>query len=218
MTKKTYANKLGISPSQLSQWLPEGLPGPPDVKAGLRWIRREQGPQRSRRSGKSLVTAQPRAKAKRSLPVVLGDSWPDRVERAREMEKSSYRAYLVAVQEGQSAQLERLQAAHVRSIATVADVEQRAMEAHSKTGDLLRREDVRSMMMQLLTPLREALDKLPLSERTNANPANPEIAERALTEWRLRFLTRCNNAEFKFNALHVTKCPTTSIASEPVAM
>jgi len=200
MKKSTYASKLGISASQLSQWLPQGLPGPPRVKAGLEWIAKNKA-QRSRRGGKSSVVVKPGAKAKASFPAILGDTWPDRVARAREMERASYLAYIEAVNGGNSAQLERLQAAHVKSISTVADVEERAAKAEAGVT-VIKYVDAEAVMLSALKPLREALDKLPLNERTNCNPEHPEIAERALKEWRDRLIVRAKAAEIAFKPCH----------------
>ena len=80
----------------------------------------------------------------------------------------------------------------------MAGVEDMARTEEIKTGDMVHRESVKSVMEQLLRPLREALDKLPLNERTNCNPEKPEIAERALKEWRDRLLLRAKSAVAKF--------------------
>jgi len=117
------------------------------------------------------------------------------------MERSSYQAYISAVQSGDVGQLERLQAAHVKSISTVADVEERALQA--ELGDkTIKYVDAEAVMVAVLTPLREALDKLPLNERTNCNPDHPEIAEKALMEWRDRLLIRASSAENAFKPCH----------------
>jgi hypothetical protein len=169
------------------------------AKTYLRWRRKHRESRTSRRREKPVVT-KPRAKSKRSSPVViLGDSWPDRLERARAMEKASYRAYLDAAQECDASQLERLQAAHVRAIAMVGDVEQRAAEAELKCGHLVSVEAVKAMIEQMIRPLRTAIDKLPINERLACNPEHPEIAERALNEWRVRMILRARRALAAFD-------------------
>jgi len=170
------------------------------AKTYLAWRRKHRESRASRPREKPAV-AKPGAKSKAPSPVVLGDDWPDRVSRAREMERSSYQAYISAVQSGDVGQLERLQAAHVKSISTVADVEERAAKA--ELGDkTIKYVDAEAVMVAVLTPLREALSKLPLNERTNCNPQQPEIAERALTEWRDRLLIRASSAENAFKPCH----------------
>jgi hypothetical protein len=62
------------------------------------------------------------------------------------MEKASYRAYIEAVRDGDSAQLERLQAAHVKSISTVADVEDRAAKAEAR-DKVVTIEDAKKVML-----------------------------------------------------------------------
>jgi len=202
MKKSTYANELGISPSQLSQWLPQGLPGPPHVKAGLAWIAKNKA-QRSRRGSKKPATAKPERKAMPSrAPASGGDTWADRVERARQTERQTHASYLDALARGDTAQLERLLSSHSRAVAEVAKTESLASEASQENGDVVKRSDAERVMEQLLRPLREALDKLPLNERTNCNPQQPEIAERALTEWRDRLLIRASSAENAFKPCH----------------
>lgn len=170
------------------------------VDAYVAWRRKHRESRASRRREKPAV-GNPGAKSKAPSPVVLGDDWPDRVSRAREMERSSYQAYISAVQSGDVGQLERLQAAHVKSISTVADVEERALQA--ELGDkTIKYVDAEAVMVAVLTPLREALDKLPLNERTNCNPDHPEIAEKALMEWRDRLLIRASSAENAFKPCH----------------
>ncbi len=82
-----------------------------------------------------------------------------------------------------------------------------AAEAQLGSGDVLRRSDALATMEAVLTPLNEALRKLPLNERTNCNPQNPEIAERALTEWRDRLCIRARAALNPFQPVDLCDAP-----------
>jgi len=139
-------------------------------------------------------------------PATGGDTWADRVERARQTERETHASYLDALARGDTAQLERLLSSHSRAVDQVGKIEKLASEAERESGDMLRRSDVERALKAALEPLNDALCKLPLNERTNCNPQNPEIAERALTEWRDRFMKRARAAEMIFEP----SCPTMS--------
>lgn len=126
------------------------------------------------------------------------NAWPARLKRARDTERQTSALLQGAIKKKESAQIPGLLKAHSQAVEAVAAAEKLAASILSESGDLIHRDSVRAVMTKLLTPLREALDKLPLGERTNCNPQQPEIAERALTEWRDRLLGRMAGAEGKF--------------------
>ena len=126
------------------------------------------------------------------------DTWQARVGRARLAERQADRLLQSAIKGGRLGQIQSLLMSKSKLLKELAGVEDMARTEEIKTGDMVHRESVKAMMEQLLRPLREALDKLPLNERTNCNPEHPEIAEKALTEWRDRLLLRAKSVGGKF--------------------
>jgi hypothetical protein len=122
------------------------------------------------------------------------ETWEDRERFARGFAWRQRQALQAAQDDGQVGELVTLMKALDAAENRVSEVESRATEAQLKGGHLVSTEAVRTMIAQLLRPLRQALDKLPVNERTNCNPEHPEIAERALKEWRDRLLLRANAA------------------------
>jgi hypothetical protein len=210
MSYRTIAKEAGVSLGTVAADAKAGA----DVSSAetyLRW-RRKHRESRASRPREKPATAKPERKAMPSrAPATGGDTWADRVERARRTEKETHSSYLDALARGDTAQLERLLSSHSRAVDQVSKIERLALEAERESGEMLRRSEALATMVAVLTPLREALLKLPLNERTNCNSSQPEIAERALTEWRDRFFVRMNSAENAFKPMshNVPPCETT---------
>jgi hypothetical protein len=194
MNQTQLAARLGVERMQVSKWKARGMPVGDLGKAKI-WLAKNVASRQ--REMKAAGDLRPLAKlTKPARPE--DDQWLARLNRARANEREADRLLQSAIQGGKIGQIQPLLRAHTSAVESVANAEKLAKEAEIQGGDLVHRDSVREMMEQLLRPLREALDKLPLNERTNCNPEHPEIAERALTEWRDRLLIRCHAVKGKF--------------------
>lgn len=194
MNQSQLATKLNVSRMTVSKWKARGMPVGDLGKAKV-WL--AQNVSSFKREAKAEKDLKPLGKP--STPhSPQDDLWGARLDRARANEREADRLLQQAIQGGKVGQIQPLLKAHTDAIKAIASAEELAYAAEVKAGDMVHRDSVKSMLEQLLRPLREALDKLPLNERTNCNPDHPEIAERALKEWRDRLLLRANAAEGKF--------------------
>jgi hypothetical protein len=189
--KKAFAAKLGISPQQLSNWLAEGMPKPPDIKGANDWIRKNKA-----QRGKAMDRPAPPG------PLIQvedsGDSWESRVIRAKQTERETHKAYLDALASGEALKLEKLLSCHSRAVQAVGEAETLANKVQIDTKQLLRADDVRAIMREVALPLKARIESLPLQERGHCNPANPEIAELALREWVQRTLVMVSTMATSF--------------------
>ncbi len=194
MNQVQLASKLNVTRMMVSKWKARGMPVGDLGKAKV-WL------------AQNVSSFKREAKAEKDLPELpdedraqslQDDTWEARVGRARLAERQADRLLQAAIKGGRIGQIQPLLLSKSKLLAEVSNVEDMARTAEIKVGDMVHRESVKSMLEQLLRPLRESLDKLPLNERTNCNPQQPEIAEKALTEWRDRLLLRCKSIEGKF--------------------
>lgn len=196
MNQVDLAKKLGATKAQVTKWKASGMPIA-DVGKAKTWL--AQNVPNRKRGLKAAGDMEPLGKSERKA-TAQDISWKGRLDRARQVEWDVSLQLQKAVQGGKVAQIQALQRGHVSAMEAVAAAEKIVRDASLLGGDLINRETVRAWINTWLTPLREALDKLPLAERTNCNPDHPEIAERALNEWRERFLGRCASARKAFDA------------------
>ena len=181
------------------------------ISAAEAW-RRVHAPPRAKRATNASQSRQGKA----STPAPghpappRGDDWQSRLERTRQVEVQLYDSINEAIANGDVVTLSRLQSARAAALKEIRLCEQKATEAQLDSGIVVTVEHVKKMFVALLVPLREALDKLPLNERTNCNPEHPEIAEKALSEWRVRTLERCRKAENPFPREEQISAPITS--------
>jgi hypothetical protein len=52
-------------------------------------------------------------------------------------------------------------------------------------------------LAEILVPIHNALDLLPMTERSRCNPQSPEVAEGALRNWKDALLLRISTTEMK---------------------
>lgn len=191
MNQVELAKALGVSTALVSKWKARGMPIG-DIGEAQNWLSiNVPAKSRGRIEAKGLPPPE-------SNPVMDQDTWEARLKRARDTERETSALVKAAIAGGAAAQIPILLKSHSQSVEAVATAEKLAADARLHSGELIHRETVRGIMRELLTPLREALDKLPLAERTNCNSDHPEIAEAALTAWRDRLLVRALAAESKF--------------------
>ena len=202
LSNSELARGMKVAPARISEWIPRGLPRT-SIEAAAAW-RKVHAPARAKRPASAPQSRQGKRSGRRAIPT-KGDDWQDRLERTKRVERQIFDSITKAIKQGDVTLLARLQSARAAALKEIRDAEQMAVEAQLGSGDMLRRSDALATMVAVLTPLREALLKLPLNERTNCNSSQPEIAERALTEWRDRFFVRMNSAENAFKP-----CPTMS--------
>ena len=191
MNQSDLAKELGVSRVMVCKWKQKGMPID-DLGKAKDWLSVNVA---AKRRGEVTALTLP---AKENQTQAHGDTWEARLSRIRDSEREAGALVMAAIQSGAVAQLPNLLRCHSQAVEAVAVAEKLASDARMHSGELINRETVRSVMRELLTPLREALDKLPLGERTNCNPDHPEIAERALTEWRDKLILRANKVEDKF--------------------
>lgn len=184
---------LGIPKQRVSEYAKRGMPR--EVGAAKVWLAANVA---SRTRDAKVAGDLPELPDEDRAQSLQDDTWEARMGRARLAERQADRLLQGAIKGGKIGQIQPLLMAKSKLLSEVASVEDGARVAEIKAGDMVHRESVKFMLEQLLRPLREALDKLPLNERTNCNPQQPEIAEKALTEWRDRLLLRCAGVEAKF--------------------
>jgi len=198
LSNKEMASGLKVAPARVSEWEKRGMPMH-SIEAAAAW-RKVHAPARLKRAAVAPQSRQGKRSGRASghpIPT-KGDDWQSRLQRTKRVERQIFDSIAKAIKQGDVTLLARLQSARAAALKEIRDAEQMAIEAQLGTGDMLRRSDAEAVMVSVLRPLREALDKLPLNERTNCNPQNPEIAERALTEWRDRLLLRGKAAQIAF--------------------
>ena len=193
---------LGVPPARVSEWEKRGMPMH-SIEAAAAW-RKIHAPARLKRAAVRPQSRQGKRSGRRHVPT-KGDGWEARLERTKQVERQIFNSIAKAIKQGDVTLLARLQSARAAALREIGDAEQMAGEAQLSSGDTLRRSDVLATMVAVLAPLNEALRKLPLNERTNCNPDHPEIAERALTEWRDRLLLRANAALNPFQPVEKQK-------------
>lgn len=194
MNQTQLATKLGVERMQVSKWKARGMPVNDLGKAKV-WLAKNV----ASRQREMKLAGDLKPLGKRKEPArPEDDQWLARLNRAKANEREADRLLQSAIQGGKVAQIQPLLRAHTSAVESVASAEKLAKEAEIQGGDLVHRDSVRAMMEDLLRPLREALDRLPVNERTNCNPDRPEIAERALKEWRGHLLLRCHAVKGKF--------------------
>ena len=169
------------------------------VKARL-WIRANNKPRNSRTSN----AADPLATVATDLPpreeseVPADYSWEARLDRARKMEVEVYQASQRAIGRNDFNVLQSLLASYQKALQGIKEAETTALEARIQTGELIHRDTARAIMMELLIPIRNALDLLPMTERNRCNPQEPAVAENALRGWKDALLLRLSQADTKF--------------------
>ncbi len=194
LSNKEMATGLKVAPARFSEWEKRGMPMH-SIEAAAAW-RKVHAPARLKRAASAPQSTHRKGSGRGpgNPPPAKGDGWEARLERTKQVEKQIYNSITKAIRQGDVMLLARLQSARAAALKEIRDAEQMAVEAQLGSGDMLRRSDALATMEAVLTPLNEALRKLPLNERTNCNPQNPEIAERALTEWRDRLMVRAKAA------------------------
>jgi phage terminase Nu1 subunit (DNA packaging protein) len=198
MQQVELAGLLGITKGQLSKWKAKGLPVDDEGKART-WIRQNIRT-RAKRNGAPaapVVTQSKDLPPPETPPVPESYSWEARLARARKIELDVFDAAQRALNQGEAVRLQNLLSAYVKSLAGIAEAEKTALEARIQSGELLHRDTVRAILGELLVPIRNALDLLPMTERTRCNPQSPEVAEGALRQWKDALLLRLSTSESK---------------------
>ena len=214
LSNSELAQGLKVAPARISEWIPRGLPRT-SIAAAESW-RRTHAPARLKRAASAPQSTHRKSSGRapgHPIPA-KGDGWEARLERTKQVERQIFNSIAKAIRRGDVTLLARLQSARAAALKEIRDAEKMAVDAQLDGGDMLRRADAESVMVAVLRPLREALDKLPLNERTNCNPEKPEIAERALTEWRTRLLLRAKAAENRFRPVKKPEQISAPVTSE----
>jgi hypothetical protein len=214
LSNKEMASGLNVAPARVSEWEKRGMPMT-SIEAAAAW-RRIHAPARAKRSASAPQTKQEKrsGRAPGHTAPSQGDGWEARLERTRQVERQIFDSIAKAIRQGDVTLLARLQSARAAALREIRDAEQMAVDAQLGGGDMLRRSDAEAVMVEVLRPLREALDKLPLNERTNCNPERPEVAQRALTEWRDRLMVRANAALSRFRPVEKQEQISAPVTSE----
>ncbi len=202
MLQDELATALGISKSQLSQWKGRKVNPCPtdDIGKAKTWIAGNIKPRAKRKKSDAGTATVP---AKDIPPVLLppADSehtWEARLERARKMEYCIFETIRNTINAKQYAQLQSLLSSWQRANQGLVEAERDSQAIRRESGELIHRDTARAIMAELLIPIRNALDLLPMSERARCNPQSPETAQQALTEWRDKLLRSVSQAATKF--------------------
>jgi hypothetical protein len=194
LTNKELAIGLEVPASRVSEWIKRGMPRT-SVQVAATW---RQVHARPRKGNVSRVAPPRQPEAESVVTTGTDNGWEARLKRTQESELRIHDTLLAALGAGDFNVLQRLQAAHIGAVKEIAAAEKIALEVRTASEELIHRDTVREIMSELLVPLRGALDRLPLGERTNCNPDHPEIAEAALKDWLHRTLLLCSKAESRF--------------------
>ncbi len=114
------------------------------------------------------------------------------------MELDIYNASQSAIGREAFGQLQSLLSSYQRSFQAIADLEKTALEVRVQSGELIHRDTAKAILAEMLVPIRNALDVLPMTERSRCNPQAPEVAEAALRTWKDGLLLRLSQADTRF--------------------
>ena len=167
LSNKEMAAGLGVPPARVTEWKGRNMPMH-SIEAAAAW-RKVHAPARLKRAAVAPQSRHGKPSGRRPVPS-KGDDWQSRLERTKRIERSLFDSIGKAIRQGDVTLLARLQSARAAALREIRDAEQMAVDAQLGGGDMLRRSDAEAVMVEVLRPLREALDKLPLNERTNCNP------------------------------------------------
>lgn len=199
MLQDELAKALDVSKGYLSKLIKKGCPAD-DIGKAKTWISAHTKPRAKRKK----VAADPVSEAAKELPPVETsapepcETWEARLGRARKIERDIYEAAQATIGRKEYAPLSSLLASYQRALQGIAEAEQTALDIRKESGELIHRETAAAILAELLLPIRNALDLLPMSERTRCNPQSPEVAQEALTAWRDKLLRVLCSAETKF--------------------
>ena len=195
LTNKELAAGLNVPRSRISEWLGRGMPRT-SIQAAASWRLVHARP----RKGKAAFIAQSRQEtpaddAPAKDTPATDDGWEARLNRTRKVETEIFDTLRKALAQGDVNMLGKLQSAHIAAVKEIAAAEAIALEARKASGELLHVDDVRRIQREVLAPLRQRLDLLPVQERSRCNPERPDIAHAALKEWLERTLLIVSKAE-----------------------
>ena len=194
MTTTALADHLGLTSGRVSQLKKQGMPTV-TVEGARSWMAKnlnqnKAGRTRSKASAVRESLAEVLAKLESQAPTTDDASWEGMLGRARFAERASYASFVASLRAGDAVLAARYQGLHGKAAEAVATAEKMATDAKRQTGELVHRDDVRALMAEVLVPIRNALDTLPMTERNRCNPQAPEVAEAALRQWRDALLAR----------------------------
>ncbi len=95
------------------------------------------------------------------------------INRAHKVELLLFSAIQHALAKNQIVQLNSLLNAYTRGFASIAEAEEKGLAAQIKRRELLPIAECKSVVAEILTPLRQALETLPLTERADAIRERP---------------------------------------------
>ena len=191
MRQDDLAKKLGIGKSQLSKFKARGCPVDDEGKARC-WISANIKP-RGKRKGDAPAPSTGLPPPETPVPEEEF-SWEKRLERARKMEVAVYDASKLAIRHREFAQLQSLLASYQKALQGIAEAEKVALESRIQSGELIHRDTAKALLAELLVPIRNALETLPITERSRCNPVDPKTAEDALRGWKDSLLLRLSQA------------------------
>jgi len=195
LTPKQMADGLKVPSSRVSEWTKRGMPTD-SIQAAAAWRMIHARP---RTKGTALAPQlrqdKPAAAGTHDHSAALDTGWEARLERTRQVELQIFETITASLAKGDVTVLQRLQAAHVAAVKEIAAAEKIALEIRTASKELLHIDRVKRIMCAVADPIRQALDLLPITERSRCNPDHPEIAYRALKEWVDRLLRQVSKME-----------------------
>jgi hypothetical protein len=185
LSNAQLARGLRVAPSIITRWSRKDPPIPrTSIEAALRW-RRNYAPERGRRV-KDLAQVEqekPAPTTTTSTAPATDRSWAARLERAQTVELEIFNTLTKTLAGGDYVSVQRLQTAHIAAIKEIASAELTALEVQTAARDLIPIDDLKSVMADILAPLRQELERLPITHGHQANPEHPEIARAVLEKW-----------------------------------
>ncbi len=200
MLQDELASALNITKSQLTKWKAKGCPVDDAGKA------------------KTWIAANIKTRAKRKPSVVIAGDKPEqtpspvecsnpdditspeaRLERAKQMELLLDATVKQAVGKKEFGSMQSLLSSYQRAFQTIQEGEERQTAARLASAELIHRDTAQAIYAEMFVPLRNALELLPVTVRSRCNPQKPEVAEKALREWKDALLLKLSTARLSFN-------------------
>lgn len=190
VSNKELAKALGVPASRVSEWLKRGMPRSPELAKAWRFSNAAPRKRPQAQAGLQIPPSLP--------PPAAGQSWEDRLQRARDAEIAIYQTLQQALRGMDTKTLANLQSSHLLAIKEIAEAEKIASRAQVESGELIHREIIRAIWREVIPPLKAAIERLPVQTRATCNPEHPEVAEAALKAEVRNLLARISQAESKF--------------------